>query len=315
VTDVTLAAAGGAVDHRRVLPVTVVVPVYERVAELREALESVWAQTALPAEVVVVDDASPSAGVAEAASALGAKVVRLEANAGPAGARNAGAAVAAGEWLAFLDSDDTWVTGHLELVWSQRDGVALVATTGVSTDGSRRIGRSLRAPRVVTDPAELIVPVNPIGTSGVLIRREDFLAVGGFGPYGTCEDLDLWVRATERGAVRLLPDATYAYRIHPVQLTKDPERFRRDLVAALATYVDRPWWRPSLLETVQATHAWDRLRAARARGDRREALRHAAALAPKAHRLVPVLRDRWQARWAVRRLRRQTALAAGTDRA
>jgi len=130
--------------------VSVIIPVYNRASLLPRALESVAAQTGIPLEIIVVDDASTD-GTAEAVrkwcrvssvecqdstlSAPHAPLVRrlvrrslgeggcamppilvtLPRNAGPAAARNRGLAEATGEYVAFLDSDDEWLPGSLSL--------------------------------------------------------------------------------------------------------------------------------------------------------------------------------------------------------
>ena len=91
---------------------TVVLPTHNRHAFLDEAVASVLAQTVSDFELVVVDDGSP-----EPTSVPDDRVrlVRLPTNQGPAVARNAGMAVAAGLYLAFLDDDDLYTPDRLEL--------------------------------------------------------------------------------------------------------------------------------------------------------------------------------------------------------
>lgn len=103
------------------VPVTVVVPTYNAVATLSRALASVFAQTRLPTEIVVVDDAS-SDRTWDVMQQLCAKhpeqqikTVRLDWNGGAAGARNAGWVLASQEYIAFLDADDAWHPRKLEL--------------------------------------------------------------------------------------------------------------------------------------------------------------------------------------------------------
>src|SRR5688572_19076100 len=88
-------------------PVSVVVPCYRCGGSIGRAVASVLAQSARPAELIVVDDASDDASP-QAIAALGAGVraVRLARNQGPAAARNAGWAAATQPYLAFLDADD-----------------------------------------------------------------------------------------------------------------------------------------------------------------------------------------------------------------
>jgi glycosyltransferase involved in cell wall biosynthesis len=107
------------------MTVSVVIPCYGG-ETLPRALASVAAQTRPPLEVIVVDDASPVAVEAE-----GARVIRLERNAGPADARNAGWDAARGRYVAFLDSDDAWHPQKIELqtaVMERDPSLALTAT-------------------------------------------------------------------------------------------------------------------------------------------------------------------------------------------
>ncbi len=95
--------------------VTVVIPVRNRAALLRRALNSVRAQTVGDWEAVVVDDAS-SDRPEEVVAALGdrrIRVLRRPLPGGPGAAREAGIAAARGRFAAFLDSDDEWMPEKL----------------------------------------------------------------------------------------------------------------------------------------------------------------------------------------------------------
>ena len=85
--------------------VSVVVPVYNGEAFLRETLDSVFAQDYDPIEVIVVDDGSTD-GSARIAQSYSEVRYHWQENAGPAAARNRGIEVAQGEFVAFVDSDD-----------------------------------------------------------------------------------------------------------------------------------------------------------------------------------------------------------------
>ncbi|MBL8548143.1 MAG: glycosyltransferase family 2 protein [Hyphomonadaceae bacterium] len=84
--------------------ISVIVPTFGRAEAVVRAVDSVLAQDA-DLEVVVVDDASPAPIVIDRERT---RVLRLDRNAGAAGARNAGVAAATSEWIALLDSDDVW---------------------------------------------------------------------------------------------------------------------------------------------------------------------------------------------------------------
>src|SRR5436309_9355229 len=93
---------------------SVIVPTFNRASLLRQALDSVLAQTFAEYELIVVDDGSTD-DTANVVASYGSRVYFLQqANRGPGAARNLGAAGAKGEYLAFLDSDDLFLTWSLK---------------------------------------------------------------------------------------------------------------------------------------------------------------------------------------------------------
>ena len=86
--------------------VSAIIPAYNSEKFIHRAIESALSQTHRLLEIIVVDDGSND-GTAQAAGRFPVMVIRQE-NGGPASARNAGARGARGEWLAFLDHDDSW---------------------------------------------------------------------------------------------------------------------------------------------------------------------------------------------------------------
>ena len=94
---------------------SVVIPTYNRASLAARAIASVLISLVPGDEIIVVDDGSTD-GTAEVVKAFG-KPVRYHRidNAGPSAARNAGIRLALGKFVAFLDSDDVWISGKLEL--------------------------------------------------------------------------------------------------------------------------------------------------------------------------------------------------------
>jgi glycosyltransferase involved in cell wall biosynthesis len=95
--------------------ISVIIPAYNAVKYLAEAIESALAQTRPAKEIIVVDDASTDRTV-EIARSFGDRVTVLQnaVNSGPGHSRNVGVAASTGEYLAFLDADDKWLPEHLE---------------------------------------------------------------------------------------------------------------------------------------------------------------------------------------------------------
>ena len=96
--------------------VSVILPVYERLALLRYAVESVFAQSVENWELIIADDGSSAAMRTWLASLSDprVRVLHLAHSGVPSRVRNAALAVARGGHVAFLDSDDVWEPTHLE---------------------------------------------------------------------------------------------------------------------------------------------------------------------------------------------------------
>jgi glycosyltransferase involved in cell wall biosynthesis len=95
---------------------SVVIPTWNRAQLVCDAVRSALVQRAGQVEVIVVDDASTDATALVLEREFGSQIrfLRLEHRRGAGGARNAGARLARGEFVAFLDSDDVWLPGKLD---------------------------------------------------------------------------------------------------------------------------------------------------------------------------------------------------------
>ncbi len=95
--------------------VSVIIPTYNRAAKVRNAIDSVLAQTVHDVEIIVVDDGSSdeTEQILRDCYGNGIRCV-AQTNQGVSAARNRGIAEAGGEWIAFLDSDDLWEKDKLE---------------------------------------------------------------------------------------------------------------------------------------------------------------------------------------------------------
>jgi glycosyltransferase involved in cell wall biosynthesis len=249
------------------LPVTALIAAYNRETLVARALAGVAAQRpAGPSEVIVVDDASTDR-TADVARGLGARVVALPRNSGAAAARNAGLRAASQPWIALLDSDDEWLPHHLAVLWAARNGHVLVTASLLSCGphGDDRVGGTpTRRPVVLTSPANLVYPHNFVASSGVLVRRDVALAVGGFRTdLRLAEDFDLWLRVLEEGSGVALPAITSLYHRHEDQKSNDVRAARVAQRSAIDARRSSAWWSAELVERRAAVDAWDDLRAGR----------------------------------------------------
>lgn len=285
------------------LPVTVVIPAFNRAAMLPRAIASIEAQRpARPAEIIVVDDAS-SDDTAQVAERLGAKVLRHDTNRGPAEARNTGFGAATQPWIAQLDSDDEWLPSCLATLWSLRGDHLFVTGGSVSLlpGGEHRYnGTMCRRPQVISSPATLLFPDNFVAASGVLLRTAAVREVGGYRPGGRyAEDLDLWVRLLERGTGVATPRVVTRYHVHEAQATSSEQAVlggHRDVAAA---YAGRPWWEARVLRRWGSVPAWHEVKRLAEEGRRLASARRTVALLADPQRaagLATLLRFRLLAR-------------------
>jgi glycosyltransferase involved in cell wall biosynthesis len=203
--------------------VSAVIPAYNAMPDVLEAVESVLAQTVPAAEVIVVDDRS-SDGTGEAVRArFGDRVHLVRGSFGSASAaRNAGWRAATGEWVAFLDADDLWMPGKLAVAlarlaaaphadWFFSDG-SVSWTDGTEHPSLLALYADLEEPYCGQPVAELC-EVNFILTSSVLARRSALEALGGFDEtLSHAEDVDLWIRLSRRGFATGSRDVLVHYR-------------------------------------------------------------------------------------------------------
>ncbi len=203
---------------------TVVVPLYQKAATIRRALESVLAQTFGDLEVVVVDDGSTDGGGDAARAVKDPRVkVLAQANAGVSAARNRGIAEARGASVAFLDADDVHKPEFLALIrelQAKYPGAGAYGTSfeKVRADGSRSVWRTplLRggAPDVLIEDYFREALAGPVlWTSAAAVPRATFAAAGRF-PEGVRlgEDLDLWMRIGARFPVAVSGAVGAVYR-------------------------------------------------------------------------------------------------------
>lgn len=233
--------------------VSVILPTYNRIAFLAEAVRSVTEQTLGDVELIVVDDgSSPEAArsVTEVAARSSARFIAFEQHLGQAAALRNGAEKARGEFVAIFADDDVFFPEKLEkqvrLLESDRSiGVCYTGLVKIDADG-RRLGRVEIADVEGTGEPVLaaLMKRNFItAPTTVLMRPECLREAGSFnldlqGPI----DRDLWFRvaATERWTFRRVPEVLLAYRQHGgnISLTQ-PIRHRRERIALLETWRSR----------------------------------------------------------------------------
>ena len=201
------------------IPVSVVIPCFRCADTIERALSSVMLQSALPAEVLLIDDASNDGTLTllyELVKRHGSivRVISMPVNVGPGLARNAGWAIATQPWLAFLDADDLWHPQKLELQWSWLQTHPEASLCGHSTqlmcEGVERPAPQLFSATRLTVTHMLIS--NRLPTRSVMLRKDIAMR---FADKRVTEDYLLWLEAIANGYVAYRLNVCLAFSIRP----------------------------------------------------------------------------------------------------
>jgi glycosyltransferase involved in cell wall biosynthesis len=165
--------------------VSVVIPTRDRQQLLRQALESVMAQTGVTGRLqVIIADNGLGPDVAQIAEEYGAEYLATSA-VGPGAVRNAGLRLARGEYVAFLDDDDAWtsehLSSHLALLERDRSLGATVSRMTIGDANARPDGREGAPAKAPTglDVFALFLSYFP-SVCSVVARHGAVAALGGF---------------------------------------------------------------------------------------------------------------------------------------
>ena len=245
-------AIGDRLAASRAVRVSVVIPAYNAAPFLPRCLQSVFAQTLKPEEVIVVDDGSTD-NTAALAAELGATVIRRP-NGGISAARNTGIQQATSEWIALLDADDLWAPEKLERQVACIRPETVLVYTGIQIFDDRDVRGD--QPAIDADSAvKMLRYRNPITPSSALVNRQVVLQIGGFleGIDG-CEDWEMWLRLQHAGQFEAVSDVLTSYYVYANSFSADPEKMLKAMHGIIDTRLvadlqglDRWVWRRRIL--------------------------------------------------------------------
>jgi hypothetical protein len=189
--------------------VTIVIPCFNAARTVAAALASARAQTYRPIEIVAIDDCSTddTLKILQADGGSDLVVIAGERNRGAASARNRAIMEATGEYLAFLDADDSWAPEKLtcQLALLATDpAMAMVGCRAevVWLDGKRATVNADRVPPQGQDAWRDLLHHAYYVTSEIVTRTEIARLIGGFKDgMSTGEDQDFFIRLALEGSV------------------------------------------------------------------------------------------------------------------
>jgi glycosyltransferase involved in cell wall biosynthesis len=218
--------------------VSVIIPTFNYGRYLRDAVDSVLAQTRPALEILVIDDGS-SDDTADVAASYGDRIrfIRQQ-HAGVCAARNNGIANARGEYVAFLDSDDVWLPSKIEqqlarfeadpklgLVHCGAERFDQTGTLAVNLDGRE----GWIAPQLLSLDAEVIA-----AGSAIMVPKRIAEEIGGFDTgLAQAEDWDFAYRIAVHHRVGFVREVLVRYRQHERGNHLNVPRMELDMLTAL----------------------------------------------------------------------------------
>jgi glycosyltransferase involved in cell wall biosynthesis len=236
-----------ALMHDHTETVTVLMPVYNGIAYLQAAIESIQRQTHYDFEFLIVDDGSTdgSDDLLQRSAAQDPRIHLIRAShEGVAAARNRGLALANGTVVVCMDADDVAMPERIELQLAYLTTHPEIAAVGSALRLIDKNGQHIAQPTIYPSSSDeirrgLLMGYSMLAQPTVAMRRQTALAVGGYRPaFDTAEDFDLWLRLSERHPLANMPDVLVHYRWHGDNTTA---RRRRDqaLAAHIAKFAAR----------------------------------------------------------------------------
>jgi len=224
--------------------VSVIIPAFNRALKVSRAISSVLYQTFTDYEIIVVDDGSTD-GTRDAMRQFGDKIsfIRHRSNLGVSAARNTGIKGSNAPLIAFLDSDDYWLSEKLGVqvsFFKSHPEAAIGQTEEIWIKNGRYANPKTRHLKPSGDVFEPSLKLCLISPSAVMLKRSLLEEVGFFNEdLPVCEDYDLWLRIACRYPVHLINEKLVVKEGgHPDQLSsryKGMDRFR---IKALVNLVE-----------------------------------------------------------------------------
>jgi hypothetical protein len=205
-----------------IIPVSVVMPAYNRQDLMPEAIESILGQTFREFELIIVDDCSTD-NTLQVAIGYQKRDTRIrihhhKKNMGIAGARNTGLRLAQGKYIAWMDSDDISMPERIEkqfLFMESHPEIGVLGTAAIVIDTSGKYLGVMDYP--LSHPLLLwaLCFYDPIINPSAMVRSNLLLASGGYSTaFSQAEDYEMYARLSRSTQLANLPERLLRLRMH-----------------------------------------------------------------------------------------------------
>ncbi len=194
--------------------ISVVIPTFNRPQLLCRAVKSVFEQTNLPNELILVDDGSQDLENQDVQSLVKSSPIKIKSikqpHLGVSASRNHGVSRSEGEWIAFLDSDDEWLPQknqrQYEVIRDKPD-TALIHCNELWVKDGKHLNQKKYHKKSGGDIFNISLQRCMVSPSATIIRKSEFWKQGGFRvDFPVCEDYDLWLKVCSQNTVEYLQE-------------------------------------------------------------------------------------------------------------
>ena len=208
--------------------ISVILPVYNAEAYVREAVESILAQSFTDFELIAINDGSTddSGAILRKLAARDTRIVLVErSNDGLVSALNKGLEIARADLIARMDADDMSMPERFALQHARMVQEPELVVLGSFIRVMDKAGNIIclgEYPLTPKETARFLEQGCPVAHPAVMMRRGAVLKIGGYRKaFWPAEDYDLWLRMSDLGyAIANLPQPLLNYRWHGANVSE-----------------------------------------------------------------------------------------------
>lgn len=231
------------------MEISLIIPSYNRGSILKRALYSALEQSRPPDEIIVVDDGSTDHSAQMLKQEFPQINTIVQNNRGVSAARNTGIQQATGDWIAFLDSDDSWLEEKLATqvrALQQAPETKVCHTEEIWIRNGTRVNAMHKHKKTGGWIFKHCLPLCAMSPSSIMIHRSVLDDVGLFDEnLPACEDYDLWLRISAKYPVLFIEQPLInKYGGHEDQLSQKYWGMDRFRIQALEKIIAQPYLSP-----------------------------------------------------------------------
>lgn len=229
-------------DHDRIHSnVTIVIPVMDRLAELKQTVISIYNQTILPEEIIIVDDGSEiplkTEHLPKPPDGLELKILQNPVNIGGAKSLDRGIKTASTDYVALLDSDDCYLPDAIEKIvdfWENSSNDYSALAMGFYWCTYDLMPYRVQSQSASVHRDDLLKKGNILGGSSITcVKRRSFLEVSGYPHVDGNHDYALWLRLSSVGKIGTIDHPVLLYRSPTTNIVPTYTHNKRKRILAL----------------------------------------------------------------------------------